>query len=77
MDNLQKIANRISLGPVLAALIVGAALMMQVRAPFTLFGHPGLAMLLILMAAACGFPVVFSVLFNDDRRIWRKRPGGG
>ncbi len=31
MDNLQKIANRIALGLVLAALIVGAALMMQVR----------------------------------------------
>ena len=33
MDNLQKIANRIALGLVLAALIVGAALMMQVRTP--------------------------------------------
>jgi ubiquinone biosynthesis protein len=76
MDNLQKIANRISLGLVLAALIVGAALMMQVRTPFTLFGYPGLAMLLFMMAAACGFLLVFSVLFNDDWRIWRKRPGG-
>ena len=33
MDNLQKIANRIALGLVLAALIVGAALMMQVSTP--------------------------------------------
>ena len=33
MDNLQKIANRIALGLVLAALIVGAALMMQVQTP--------------------------------------------
>jgi ubiquinone biosynthesis protein len=73
MDNLQKIANRISLGLVLAALIVGAALMMQVRTPFTLFGYPGLAMVLFLMAAACGFLLVLSVLFNDDWRIWRRR----
>ena len=73
MDNLQKIANRIALGLVLAALIVGAALMMQVRTSFTLFGYPGLAMVLFLLAAACGFMLVLSVLYNDDWRIWRKR----
>jgi ubiquinone biosynthesis protein len=72
MDNLQKIANRIALGLVLAALIVGAALMMQVNTRFRLFGYPGLAMLLFLMAAACGFVLIFSVLFNDDWRVWRK-----
>ena len=58
MDNLQKIANRIALGLVLAALIVGAALMMQVRHSFRLFGYPGLAMLLFLLAAACGFILI-------------------
>jgi ubiquinone biosynthesis protein len=76
MDNLQKIANRIALGLVLAALIVGAALMMQVNTRFRLFGYPGLAMLLFLLAAACGFVLIFSVLFNDDWRVWRKTPGG-
>lgn len=71
MDNLQKIANRIALGLVLAALIVGAALMMQVNTRFRIFGYPGLAMLLFLLAAACGFGLIFSVLFNDDWRVWR------
>jgi hypothetical protein len=33
----------IALGLVLAALIVGAALMTQVSTPFRLFGYPGLA----------------------------------
>jgi ubiquinone biosynthesis protein len=74
MDNLQKIANRIALGLVLAALIVGAALMMQVNTRFRIFGYPGLAMLLFLLAAACGFVLIFSVLFNDDWRVWRKTP---
>ncbi|HEY2294638.1 MAG TPA: AarF/UbiB family protein, partial [Thermoanaerobaculia bacterium] len=74
MDNLQKIANRIALGVVLAALIVGAALMMQVNTRFRIFGYPGLAMLLFLLAAACGFALIFSVLFNDDWRVWRKTP---
>ncbi len=73
MDNLQKIANRIALGLVLAALIVGAALLMQVRTAFTLFGYPGIAMLLFLLAAACGFVLVLSVLLNDDWRVWRNR----
>ena len=56
----------------LAALIVGAALMMQVSTPFRLFGYPGLAMLLFLLAAACGFLLILSVFFNDDWRVWRK-----
>jgi ubiquinone biosynthesis protein len=73
MDNLQKIANRIALGLVLAALIVGAALLMQVRTRFTLFGYPGLAMLLFLLAVACGFLLIFSIFFNDDWRVWRNR----
>jgi ubiquinone biosynthesis protein len=73
MDNLQKIANRIALGLVLAALIVGAALMMQVRTRFTLFGYPGLAILLFLLAAACGFGLALTIFLNDDWRVWRNR----
>jgi ubiquinone biosynthesis protein len=72
MDNLQKIANRIALGVVLAALIVGAAMMMQVNTPFRLFGYPGLAMILFLLAAACGFILILAVFVNDDWRVWRK-----
>ena len=74
VTNLQKIANRIALGLVLAALIVGAALMMQVRTRFTIFGYPGLAMLLFLLAAACGFGLVLSVLLGDDWRSSRHGP---
>jgi len=74
MSNLQKIANRIAVGIVLAALIVGAALLMQVRTEFTLFGYPGLAMLLFLLAAFCGFALVLSILVNDDWRVWRNKP---
>jgi ubiquinone biosynthesis protein len=72
MDNLQKIANRIALGLVLAALIVGAALMMQVSTSFRLFGYPGLAMVLFLLAAACGFILILTVFLNDDWRVWRR-----
>lgn len=52
MEGMQKVANRIALGLVLAALIVGAALLMDVETSFRIFGYPGLAMLLFLAAAA-------------------------
>src|SRR4029078_11324616 len=44
-DGLQKVANRITLGLVVAALIVGAAMLMRVETTFRIFGYPGLAMI--------------------------------
>ncbi len=69
-ENFQKVANRITLGLVLAALIIGAAMLMRVESTFTILGYPGLAMILFLFAAACGFGLVFSILFKD--RHFRK-----
>ena len=65
IDGLQKVANRIALGVVLAALIVGAAMLMRVETPFTILGYPGLAMLLFLTAAAGGFWMAWTVLAGD------------
>jgi ubiquinone biosynthesis protein len=65
MEGLQKVANRISMGLILAALIVGAALMMDVPTQFELFGYPGLAILLFLAAAAGGVALVLVILVND------------
>ena len=65
IDGLQKVANRIALGLVLAALIVGAAMLMRVQTPFTILGYPGLAMLLFLAAAAGGFWMAWTVLAGD------------
>jgi hypothetical protein len=72
IDGLHKIANRISLGLVLAALIVGAALLMQVPTRFRIFGYPGLAILLFLAAAFGGLWLVVSILVSD-RKAPRKR----
>ncbi len=65
IEGLQKIANRIALGVVLAALIVGAALLMQVPTNFRILGYPGLAMLFFLVAAAGGFALILSILTTD------------
>lgn len=73
----QKVANRITVGVVLAALIVGAALMMRVDTAFRLFGYPGFAMLCFLFAAAGGVAVVWDIVRHDlPERRDRKRPGG-
>ena len=65
MEALQKIANRITMGIILAALIIGASLLMRVETPFRLFGYPGLAMLLFLAAAGGGFWLLLSIHAQD------------
>ena len=67
IDAMQKIANRITMGVVLAGLIVGASLLMRVATPFQLFGFPGLAILCFLGAAAGGFWLVISIFVHDYR----------
>jgi ubiquinone biosynthesis protein len=67
MEGMQKVANRIALGLVLAALIVGAALLMDVQTSFQIFGYPGLAILLFLAAAAGGLALAVVILANDIR----------
>jgi len=68
LEGLQKVANRITLGLVIAALIVGAAMLMRVETSFRIFGYPGLAMIFFLLAAAAGLVLVFSIIFHDEKR---------
>lgn len=67
MQGMQKIANRITTGLVLAALIVGASLLMRVPTAFRIFGYPGLAMLCFLAAAIGGFWLVIDIVIQDYR----------
>jgi ubiquinone biosynthesis protein len=68
MEGLQKIANRITMGLVLASLIVGAAMLMRVETTFKILGYPGLAMLFFFVAAAAGIFLVVHILFNDVKK---------
>ena len=65
---MQKVANRIALGLVLAALIVGAALLMRVETSFRIFGYPGLAILFFSVAAFAGLGLVLTILMHDLHR---------
>jgi ubiquinone biosynthesis protein len=68
IEGLQKVANRITLGLVVAALIVGAAMLMRVETSFRIFGYPGLAMIFFLLAAAAGLLLAFNILYYDEKR---------
>ena len=65
LEGLQKVANRISLGLILAALIVGAAMLMRVETPFKIFGYPGFAMIFFLIAAIAGVALVVTIVMTD------------
>jgi predicted unusual protein kinase regulating ubiquinone biosynthesis (AarF/ABC1/UbiB family) len=77
IEGLHKIANRIALGVILAALIVGAALLVQVPTRFRIFGYPGLAMILFLGAAAGAITLVASILIGDRKKPRSRIPPGG
>ena len=62
---MQKIANRITLGLILAALIIGAALLMRVETTFRLFGYPGFAIAFFLAASFGAALLVYQIVFKD------------
>ena len=73
MGGLQKVANRITLGLLLAALIIGAAMMMRVETSFRIVGYPAFAMFFFLIAAAGAIWLAITIIRSDERP--RKKPG--
>lgn len=67
MENVQKIANRISTGLIVAALIVASAMLMRTEAGPRLFGYPALAFALFAVAAVLGLGIVASALLRDRK----------
>jgi ubiquinone biosynthesis protein len=66
ISGLNEAANRLTTGLILAALIVGAALLMRIDTTFRILGYPGLAILFFLLAAVGGLILVFHALFRND-----------
>jgi ubiquinone biosynthesis protein len=67
LAGMHKIANRITVGLVIAALLVSSSMMMRVPTTFTIFGYPGLAVLGYLLASAAGFYLVLSTILRDRK----------
>jgi len=65
IDGLQKVANRITLGLILAAMIVSAAMVMRVDTTFRILGYPGFAMILFLLAGAGATYLAVQIVRHD------------
>jgi len=74
LRGLQKLANRLTMGLVLAALIIGAAMLMRVPTSSTLFGYPAIAIVCFLLAGGGGFMLLVSIV-RSDRHIKEKTAG--
>jgi ubiquinone biosynthesis protein len=73
VEGIEKVANRITHGILLAALIIGAALLTRVDTSWHLFGYPGFAMLCFL-AAALGAVTLIYKIYAHDRKSHKNRP---
>jgi ubiquinone biosynthesis protein len=68
ISGLQKIANRITMGIILAALILGAAMLMRVETSFRIVGYPGFAIIFFFLAACGGLFLIFNILWHDRKQ---------
>jgi predicted unusual protein kinase regulating ubiquinone biosynthesis (AarF/ABC1/UbiB family) len=75
MRGLQKMGNRITMGLVLAALIVGAAMLMRVETSAKLLGYPAVAIVCFLAAAAGAIALMVSIVKSDRRLAARSSKG--
>lgn len=64
ISGLKESANRLTIGIILAALIIGASLLMRVETTFRIFGYPGMAILFFLMAAIGGIVLIIRTILN-------------
>lgn len=65
LDTIRQLANRVTAGLILAALIIGAAMIMRVETSSTIAGYPALAMVFFLIAAIGGLALVGSILLGS------------
>ncbi len=67
LGGIHKVANRITVGVVIAALLISSSMMMRVPTRFVIFGYPGLAVIGYLLASIAGFYLIVSTLMRDRR----------
>jgi hypothetical protein len=68
---LQRLATRVTMGIVIAALVLGAALMMQIPTHSKILGYPSVAIVVFGLAALAAAGLLGSILLSD-RRIAHK-----
>jgi ubiquinone biosynthesis protein len=63
---LQRVGNRVTAGLVIAALVVGAAMLARVETATTVLGYPPLALLFFVVASIMGLWLVIGILRSDE-----------
>ncbi|SDW64210.1 ABC1 kinase family protein [Aequorivita viscosa] len=67
-EAFQKVANRITAGLIIAALIVGAAMLVRVPSSWTIGGYPAFAFFLFIIAAIIGLYLLYQILIKDEMK---------
>lgn len=65
-DGFQKVANRITLGLIIAAMIIGAAMMIRFPTRFMLLGYPALPIIILIIAIAAALLLAYNIVFKDE-----------
>ncbi len=73
MRGVQKLANRLTTGLVVAALVIGAALIMRIDATPKLLGYPAIAIVLFALAATAAGWLLVSIALSDLPQSRRRR----
>jgi predicted unusual protein kinase regulating ubiquinone biosynthesis (AarF/ABC1/UbiB family) len=73
LRGLQQLANRVTMGLVLAALIIGAAMLTRVQTDARLLGYPAVAIICFLLASLGGAALLWSIAVGDRRDRIRHR----
>ena len=73
MGSITKLANRLTTGLVIAALIIGAAMMMRIETSTTLLGYPALAIVCFIIAFGFGVVLLANIWLTDHRAAEQRR----
>ncbi|MCC9602761.1 AarF/UbiB family protein [Stieleria sp. JC731] len=65
LSGVHKIANRITSGLIVASMIVGASIIMQLKTDWMLFGYPALATSMFLLSSIIGCILIYQANFSD------------
>jgi ubiquinone biosynthesis protein len=65
LAGIHKIANRITVGAVVAALLLSSTMLMRVPSRFSILGYPGLAMIGYFVSMVVALYLVVSILMRD------------
>lgn len=72
---LQRIANRLTLGLIIAATIIGAAMMMRVETDARILGFPAIAMVFFTVAVVAAVALGAHIVLTDRKLARSHRPG--